>query len=404
MEGVVAVTLHTEGLKSFPLECKHTEVITNGNSKCTTIQNGWIPANGIKENGNTYLNPVPISALKQNGLLQSLAAGGNEPKTEEVSLEVERAQEEWDALESIQPVFAEDQAPSPLISFNEALQHFQTTDLGDLLKGIQPTIHRTGLAAISHFLFGPPRLHKDLVEERDLVFAIAQCPLDNGQSVHMRVLQTIYRKLTCTRADSPRYGPHWENVGFQGSDPATDLRGTGFLGLMHTLYFVMDPEILPLARDIFKLSQHHVQIFPFSVMSINMTRIALHALREEVLSKECNRRQQVVAVLNDFYVATFLHLYQLWKSQRKTISDSGHVLKEVETFAKKNPKLILKRLEGYLKERRAGTSPDTLSQSNPSPGDTGSQSRSQGGKEEKEMNFTGVCELPPEMEGEARLI
>lgn len=78
----------------------------------------------------------------------------------------------------------------------------------------------------------------------------------------------------------------------------------------------------------------------------------------------------------------------------------------MELFAKKNPKQILKRLEGYLKERRAGTghrtSPDTLS--NPSPGDTGSQAGSQGGKEGKEMNFTGVCELPPEMEGEARLI
>uniref|UniRef100_A0A673MBG7 ELMO domain-containing protein 3-like n=1 Tax=Sinocyclocheilus rhinocerous TaxID=307959 RepID=A0A673MBG7_9TELE len=335
---------------------------------------------------------------------------GNQTKTEEVSLEVERAQEEWDALESIQPGETNylDLTPSPLISFNEALQHFQTTDLGDLLKSIQPTIRRTGLAAITHFLFGPPRLHKDLVEERDLVFAIAQCSLDNGQSVHMRVLQTIYRKLTCTRADCPRYGPHWENVGFQGSDPATDLRGTGFLSLMHTLYFVMDPEILPLAREIYKLSQHPVQNFPFCVMSINMTRIALHALREEVLSKECNRRQQVVAVLNDFYVATFLHLYQLWKSQQKTISDSGHVLKEVELFAKKNPKQFLKRLEGYLKERRAGTghrtSPDTLSHSNPSPGDTGSQAGSQGGKEGKEMNFTGVCELPPEMEGEARLI
>lgn len=45
-----------------------------------------------------------------------------------------------------------------------------------------------------------------------------------------------------------------------GTDPATDLRGTGFLGLMHTLYFVMDPETLPLARDIFKLSQHPTQV------------------------------------------------------------------------------------------------------------------------------------------------
>lgn len=46
----------------------------------------------------------------------------------------------------------------------------------------------------------------------------------------------------------------------KGTDPGTDLRGTGFLGLMHALYFVMDPEILPLARDIYKLSQHPVQV------------------------------------------------------------------------------------------------------------------------------------------------
>ncbi|TRY98177.1 hypothetical protein DNTS_035003 [Danionella cerebrum] len=401
MDGVVAVAVHTEGLNCFPQDCKYTGEPPNGLSRCTTIQNG--PANGIKENGNPYLKAAPLSALKQNGLLQSLAADCIPSKTEELSLEVERAQEEWDALEIIQPVPAEDLIPSTPISFNEALQHFQTTDLGGPLKNIQPTLHRTGFSAIAHFLFGPPRLHKDLVEERDLLFAIGQCSLDNGQAVHMRVLQTVYRKLTCTRADCPRYGPHWENVGFQGTDPATDLRGTGFLGLMHCLYFVMDPEILPLARDIYKLSQHPVQNFPFSVMSINMTRIALHALREEVLSKECNRRQQVVAVLNDFYVGTFLHLYQLWKTQRKTISDSGHVLKEVEMFAKKNPKQILKRLEGYLKERHS-TSPDALIHNNPSSGDAGSQIGIQGTKEGKEMNFIGVCELPPETEGEARLI
>ncbi|CDQ62081.1 unnamed protein product [Oncorhynchus mykiss] len=250
----------------------------------------------------------------------------------EESAEVEQAREEWEALESIQPVVSEESSPTPLISFNEALQHFQTTDLGEVLKNIQPTIRRTGLAAITHFLFGPPRLHRELLEERDLVFAIAQCSLDNSQAVHMRVLQTIYKRLTGSKQDCPRFGTHWENVGFQGTDPATDLRGTGFLGLMHTLYLVMDPETLPLARDIYKLSQHPTQNFPFCVMSINMTRIALHALREEALSKECNRRQQVVGVLNEFYVATFLHLYQLWKSQQKTISDSGFVLKGNSLF------------------------------------------------------------------------
>ncbi|XP_034721819.1 ELMO domain-containing protein 3 [Etheostoma cragini] len=114
----------------------------------------------------------------------------------------------------------EDSSPTPIISFNEALQFFQTADLGDLLKNIQPTIRRTGLAAITHFLFGPPRLHRELLEERDLVFAIAQCHVDNSQTVHMRVLQTIYKRLIGSKLDCPRFGAHWENIGFQGETPA----------------------------------------------------------------------------------------------------------------------------------------------------------------------------------------
>lgn len=44
--------------------------------------------------------------------------------------------------------------------------------------------------------------------------------VDNSQTVHMRVLQTIYKRLICSRLDCPRYGAHWENIGFQGKTPA----------------------------------------------------------------------------------------------------------------------------------------------------------------------------------------
>ncbi|KAF3851074.1 hypothetical protein F7725_012846 [Dissostichus mawsoni] len=371
MEEDIDVTPHTEGLNGLSHECKPLEEITNGHSNHKPVMNGLIISHNVKEqtNGSAPLRSLPISALKQNGLLQTLAAGGDQPQP---------------------AALTEDSNPTPIISFNEALQYFQTTDLGDLLKNIQPTIRRAGLAAITHFLFGPPRLHRELLEERDLVFAIAQCHVDNSQTVHMRVLQTIYKRLIGSRLDCPRFGAHWENIGFQGTDPATDLRGTGFLGLMHTLYFVMDPETLPLARDIYKLSQHPTQNFPFSVMSINMTRIALQVLREEALSKECNRRQQVVGVLNDFFVATYLHLYQL----------SGAV-------CQKEPEADAAPTRG-LPEREAGrwgpprTSPDPQAQQ-PSPS-LGARAGSGQGSKGKEMHFTGVCDLPPDMEGEARLI
>uniref|UniRef100_A0A8C0ED73 ELMO domain-containing protein n=1 Tax=Bubo bubo TaxID=30461 RepID=A0A8C0ED73_BUBBB len=81
-----------------------------------------------------------------------------------------------------------------------------------------------------------------------------------------------------------------------------------------------------------------LQNFPFCIMSVNITRIVIQALREERLSRECNRRQQVIAVLNDLYAAAFLQLYRVWKWQRKTVADSSFLLKERSCPAEPNPK------------------------------------------------------------------
>uniref|UniRef100_A0A8C5MI42 ELMO domain containing 3 n=1 Tax=Leptobrachium leishanense TaxID=445787 RepID=A0A8C5MI42_9ANUR len=333
-----------------------------------------------------------ISSVKQNSVLQSLVTKPEEAEGEYDSEDLLNAEQEWEALENIQSGLLSDlPGQTPLISCNEALQYFQTADLSEFRKRIQPTVQRSGFSAISHFLFGPPRLNRELHAERDLVLAIAQCPLDSGQQVHVRVLQTIYKRLTGARFDCPLYGSHWEQLGFQGLDPGTDLRAAGLLGLMHPLYMVMEPKTLPLAHDIFRLSQHHTQNFPFCVMSINITRICIQALREERVSRECNRRQQVFAVLNDFYVAIYYHLYHIWKTQNKTISDSGFVLKEVESIAKRKPKDLLRQLDAHLKERPLPKDlpPEIWSPYSTAPGSPnhGSYRHSEGG-----ICFTGVCE------------
>ncbi|NXY77831.1 ELMD3 protein, partial [Glareola pratincola] len=319
-----------------------------------------------------------------------------------ISEELRRAQEEWEAVEEIQSgLWGTLASATPLISFNEALQYFQTADLSECRKKVQATVRRQGLAALVHFLFGPPRLQLQLQGERELALAMAQCGFDDNERVHMRILQTIYKKLTRSRLGCPRYGAHWEELGFQGADPGTDLRGTGMLGLMQLLYFVMDAQMLPLAHEIFKLSQHETQAcvvqaaitlvllqnFPFCIMSVNITRIVIQALREECLSRECNRRQQVFAVLNDLYAAAFLQLYRLWKGQHKTIADSSFLLKELELSAKKKPKQLLKSLAAYMNRDPAA---DGLQRPSPVPGE--------------EIDFTGVCDPQVELEGEARLV
>ena len=85
-------------------------------------------------------------------------------------------------------------------------------------------------------------------------------PLHPQDPLHLAMLRTIYRQLTSTRVDCPRYGEHWEAIGFQGTDPSTDLRGVGVLGLVTATYLAVTPELLPFTRDLYALSRTQDQV------------------------------------------------------------------------------------------------------------------------------------------------
>jgi ELMO domain-containing protein len=50
------------------------------------------------------------------------------------------------------------------------------------------------------------------------------------------MLQEIWNKLV--NEPFSRYGSHWNKIGFQGRDPATDLRSTGVLSLLQWLLYI----------------------------------------------------------------------------------------------------------------------------------------------------------------------
>jgi len=102
------------------------------------------------------------------------------------------------------------------ISFHEALEHFESIDLNEYSDKIQTRSKRSGISSVFHSIIGPPKLHKSLCSERNLIFALALIPFDNADGIHVRILQTLYKKLTGTKFDCARFGPHWELIGFQG--------------------------------------------------------------------------------------------------------------------------------------------------------------------------------------------
>ncbi|NWX94452.1 ELMD3 protein, partial [Nothoprocta pentlandii] len=236
------------------------------------------------------------------------------------------------------------------ISFEEALRYFQSAQLAECRGTVEAPPRRRGLAALLHVLFGPPRLRAPLQAERDLALAIARCALDDSERVHVRILQTIYRRLTRSPLGCPRYGAHWEELGFQGAAS----RGTGALRRRARRPQPLSTRVFPKSggRPVPKRRRsltrgRFPQHFPFCVVSVNVTRIVVRALRDERLSRECNRQRQVLAVLNDVYVGAFLRLYGAWTARRGA-PDAGALLSELETFTKKKPRQLLKALETYL--------------------------------------------------------
>ncbi|BFY97385.1 hypothetical protein BsWGS_00425 [Bradybaena similaris] len=270
--------------------------------------------------------------------------------------------DDWDNIQTIEPAFLQPSdrlsaGPEPIIestpltSVSDSWTVLRTADYTSVKSQIKVQVERHGLSALAHMLFGPPKLHRDLLPQRELIFCVAATPFDNNNETHNRVLQTIYRCLTGSRFDCQRFGSHWEEIGFQGKDPATDLRGTGMLALMHLLYFLQSPSTKDLARDVYKLSLHPTQNFPFCVMGINLSRICLQVLREDVYNKECNRSKDVISTINNVYAALFLHMYGSWK-KGKTIMDSGFVLQETETYSRKHSKDIFKELKVYEQAKK----------------------------------------------------
>eukprot|EP00762_Andalucia_godoyi_P002571 ANDGO_03330.mRNA.1 ELMO domain-containing protein B len=207
----------------------------------------------------------------------------------------------------------------------------------------------------------PPKLRSsELTEERLMVFCFARLAFDDSNVDHVRAIRTLYSRLTGTSTrQCPRFGSHWETIGFQGSDPATDLRGGGLLGLLQLLFISSDSLFSSLTLDIHTLSRSNLasnKDFPFAVTGINLTKVCLEALRSGVLNCLINRWDSVFLVVNRLYIAMFYLFYLQWKPGSLSIHDFSHVISEIKACVLEDPEDVIDTLMRGLCERRARVS------------------------------------------------
>jgi len=190
-------------------------------------------------------------------------------------------------------------------------------------------------------LCGKPKLANDkYAVERQNIFCLAQMPLDYKYVEHERIVQSIYKALTGDKLSCPTYGGHWELIGFQGTDPATDCRGSGMLGLILLLAFLKDYR--PLALRVYQLSRHDHQNFPFAIVSFNITGVVMQVLREGKLYPLMKSRQlSVNQMVNLLYASLFYWFHIEWTKAHLTIVAFDSTKKKMDAEARKDPSAII---------------------------------------------------------------
>ena len=265
--------------------------------------------------------------LHYDGALKSLTVG---PSAESAAASAAIAA----AAESSDPSSSSSPRPSTAVQLQLLKSRIQVHDFRNV-----------GFARSARYkLLGPPRLASPRLEdERDLVFCMALMQVDYTHSIdHERMLLTLYRGLTGDALAPPQFGNHWQVIGFQGTDPATDLRGAGLFSVIQLLYFHKQHRELMLR--VYQLSLDDRQNFPFCTLSTNITGMVLQALREcYKLYGEINRQGSVYAVVNQLYVAAFYEMFLGWKSRNCTIVDWNETRAALEEMVLRNPKALLKK-------------------------------------------------------------
>ncbi|KAI6241581.1 ELMO domain-containing protein [Aphelenchoides fujianensis] len=178
-------------------------------------------------------------------------------------------------------------------------------------------------------------------DDKTLIVALSRTPYNESVPLHWKMLGSIYVHLLPDSPPPDRFGDHWETVGFQGSDPATDLRGAGIFGLCQLLYAVsggLDREFLDRAMELANRGENG---FPLAVVGLNFTHLLLKRVKKGKMDKYARKKSSFVDFLNRVYARCFHEMLEIWTSEKCTLHDFGKILAVVGKKIKK-PKRFLR--------------------------------------------------------------
>lgn len=195
------------------------------------------------------------------------------------------------------PVASSDGSP---VNMAEVMAYFGLT-----YESAMPPPKKTALLTSPFFRRSASSLDQKLLAEFEAIMAIASVDYDPTQPMHYRMLKTCYD--TFVPPSGPRccrIGAHWELMGFQGSDPRTDLnRSIKCLAIIQLLALIEADTTF--AMELHTLANLQGSDWPLACTSIAFSKDALVELHSGRLNAACNKANAVLPIFNAFHQDLF---------------------------------------------------------------------------------------------------
>ncbi|WKY02535.1 hypothetical protein Q1695_016087 [Nippostrongylus brasiliensis] len=222
----------------------------------------------------------------------------------------------------------------------------EMSSVASTVRSVQPTT----LDLIVNKCLCRPKPHLEshsLKRERTLLIALSTVSYCNASTSQWSLLHSFYTTVAplvpnrpSLVSNCPRKGAHWQTVGFQGSDPSTDFRGTGILGLIQLYSMVKELDEADLAQVV-HLSRNEPHDFPLAVVGINITSILLTRLRNAELLESAVTCGGYLKAMNKLYRASLLEFCKQWKEEKCTVKDCQHVLNRITILLRDSQQTLL---------------------------------------------------------------
>ncbi|XP_024947079.1 ELMO domain-containing protein 2 [Cephus cinctus] len=146
---------------------------------------------------------------------------------------------------------------------------------------------------------------------------LRKIPYDAENPEHEALLMKLWDSLNPDEILTSRVSKQWQHIGFQGDDPKTDFRGMGILGLSNLIYFAQ--EYSGTVKQVLLHSLHPRYGYPFAIVGINLTSMALRLLRDGSAKTHIynsSKTLPTIRAFHHFYCCLFYAFDGFWMQSK----------------------------------------------------------------------------------------